>query len=293
MRIMSDKQFFGKILVPVDGSHSCLHAKMLAVSIAKKFKSKVTVVHCASHEFMHPELKAQYQLPRSILHKIDEAYLQAGKKIIRNAEEMFKEAGIDVDARLVTYEDPAEFILELVKDEGYDLVIIGNRAGNQSERYSLGSVTEKVARHAECPVLIVKKKPKVKKLLTAVDGSKYADKALEYAVQLAKNYNANLALIHVEEDKLIRVGGPQVEDCVGTVGECILKDAATKLEGVPFDRKLEYGSPAEVIIKVAKKADVDIIVVGSRGLSSVRRFLLGSVSDDISMHARNSVLIVR
>jgi len=293
MRIMSDKQFFGKILVPVDGSHSCLHAKMLAVSIAKKFKSKVTVVHCASHEFMHPELKAQYQLPRSILHKIDEAYLQAGKKIIRNAEEMFKEAGIDVDARLVTYEDPAEFILELVKDEGYDLVIIGNRAGNQSERYSLGSVTEKVARHAECPVLIVKKKPKVKRILIAVDGSKYADKALEYAVQLAKNYNANLALIHVEEDKLIRVGGPQVEDCVGTVGECILKDAATKLEGVPFDRKLEYGSPAEVIIKVAKKADVDIIVVGSRGLSSVRRFLLGSVSDDISMHARNSVLIVR
>jgi nucleotide-binding universal stress UspA family protein len=293
MRIMSNKSFFRKILVPVDGSHSCLHAKMLAVSIAKKFKSKVTVVHCASHEFMHPELKAQYQLPHSILHKIDEAYLQAGKKIIRNAEEMFKEAGIDVDARLVTFEDPAEFILEIVKDEGYDLVVIGNRAGNQSARYSLGSVTEKVARHAECPVLIVKKKPKVKKLLTAVDGSKYADKALEYAIQLAKNYNASLALIHVEEDKLIRVGGPQVEDCVGTVGECILKDAATKVEGVSFDKKLEYGSPAEVIIKVAKKADVDIIVMGSRGLSSVRRFLLGSVSDDISMHARSSVLIVK
>jgi nucleotide-binding universal stress UspA family protein len=293
MRIMSDKQFFGKILVPVDGSHSCLHAKMLAVSIAKKFKSKVTVIHCASHDFMHPELKAQYQLPHSILHKIDEAYLQAGKKIIRNAEEMFKEAGIEVDTKLVSYEDPAEFILQLVKDKGYDLVIIGNRAGNQSERYSLGSVTEKVARHAECPVLIVKKKPKVKKLLTAVDGSKYADKALEYAVQLAKNYNADLALVHVEEDRLIRVGGPQVEDCVGTVGECILKDAATKLEGVSFDKKLEYGSPAEVIIKVAKKADVDIIVVGSRGLSSIGRFLLGSVSDDISMHARSSVLIVR
>jgi nucleotide-binding universal stress UspA family protein len=293
MRIMSGKQFFGKILVPVDGSHSCLHAKMLAISIARKFKSKVTVVHCVSHEFMHPELKAQYQLPHSILHRIAEAYLQAGKKIIRNAEEMFKEAGIDVDARLVTFEDPAEFVLEIVKDEGYDLVVIGNRAGNQSERYSLGSVTEKVARHAECPVLIVKKKPKVKKLLTAVDGSKHADKALEYAVQLAKNYNANLALIHVEEDKLIRVGGPQVENCVGTVGECILKDATTKLEGVSFEQKLEYGSPAEVIIKVAKKADVDIIVVGSRGLSSVRRFLLGSVSDDISMHARNSVLIVR
>jgi len=293
MRIMSNNNFFRKILVPVDGSHSCLHAKMLASSIARKFKSKVTVVHCASHEFMHPELKAQYQLPHSILHKIDEAYLQAGKKIIRNAEEMFREAKIDVDARLVSYEDPAEFLLQLVKDEKYDLVVIGNRAEHQSERYSLGSVTEKVARHAECPVLIVKKKPKVESILTAVDGSKYADKALEYAVQLAKNYSANLALVHVEEDKLIRIGGPQVVDCVGTVGECILKDASTKVEGVSFDKMLEYGSPAEVIIKVAKKADVDIIVIGSRGLSSVRRFLLGSVSDDISMHARSSVLIVR
>jgi nucleotide-binding universal stress UspA family protein len=290
---MIDKQFFNTILVPVDGSHSCLHAKMFAVSIAKKMKSKVTVVHVVTHEFMHPELKAQYQLPHSILHRIDEAYLDAGKKIIRNAEEMFREAGIEVDARLVTFEDPAEMILEIVKDEGYDLVVIGNRAEHQSERYSLGSVTEKVARHANCPVLIVKKKPKVKKIITAVDGSKHADKALEYGVHLAKNYSANLALIHVEEDKLIRIGGPQVEDCVGTVGECILKDAATKVEGVPVDKKLEYGSPAESIIKVAKKANVDIIVVGSRGLSSVGRFLLGSVSDDVSMHARSSVLIAR
>jgi len=293
MRIMSNKQFFRKILVPVDGSHSCLHAKMLASSLARKFKSKVTVVHVVSHEFMHPELKAQYRLPHSILHKIDEAYLQAGKKIIRNAEELFREADITVDARLVTYEDPAEFLLQLVKDEKYDLVVIGNRAETQSERYSLGSVTEKIARHAECPVMIVKKKPKVEKIITAVDGSKYAEKALEYAVQLAQKYSSNLALVHVEEDKLIRIGGPQVVDCVGTVGECILKDAATKVQGISFDKMLEYGSPAEIIIKVAKKANVDIIVVGSRGLSSVRRYLLGSVSDDISMHARSSVLIVR
>ena len=290
---MIDKQIFKKILVPVDGSHSCLHAKIFASSIAKKFKSKVTVVHVASHEFMHPELKAQYQLPHSILHKIDEAYLEIGKKIIRNAEEMFKEANIDVDARLVSYEDPAEFILQLIKDEGYDLVVIGNRAEHQSERYSLGSITEKVARHAECPVLIVKKKPKVAKILAAVDGSKYADKAVEYAVQLARNYSANLALVHVEEDKLVSIGGPQVVDCLGTVGECILKDAATKAQGLTFDKMLEYGSPAEILIKVAKKANVDIIVVGSRGLSSVRRYLLGSVSDDISMHARSSVLIIR
>lgn len=290
---MIDKELFKKILVPVDGSHSCLHAKMFAVSIAKKYNSKVTVVHVASHEFMHPELKAQYQLPHSILHKIDDAYLEAGKKIIRNAEELFREAKVEVDAQLVTFEDPAEYLLELIKEKKYDLVVIGNRAETQSERYSLGSVTEKVARHSVCPVLIVKHRPRVKKILAAVDGSRHAEKALEYAVSLSKNYRSDLALLHVEEDKLVRIGGPQVVDCLGTVGECILKDAAKKVEGVSFDKMLEYGSPAEIIIKVAKKADVDIIVVGSRGLSSVRRYLLGSVSDDISMHARSSVLIVK
>lgn len=290
---MLDKQIFKRILVPVDGSHSCLHAKMFTSSIARKFNSKVTVVHVVSHEFMHAELKAQYQLPHSILHKIDEAYLEAGKKIIRNAEEMFREARISVDARLVTHEDPAEYLLELVKNEKFDLVVIGNRADSQSERYSLGSVTEKIARHAECPVLIVKKKPKVQNLLVAVDGSKYAEKALEFAAQLAKVYSAKLALVHVEEDKLIRLGGPQVVDCLGTVGECILKDAATKVQNIAFDKILEYGTPAEIIIKIAKKANVDIVVVGSRGLSSIRRYLLGSVSDDISMHARSSVMIIR
>lgn len=295
INMMDNQQFFRKILVPVDGSHSCLHAKMLASSIAHKFGSKVTVVHVVSHEFMHPELKAQYQLPPSVLHRIDESYLEAGKKIIRNAKELFTEAKIDVEARLVTFEDPAEYILEIVKDEGYDLVVIGNRAEHQAERYSLGSVSEKVARHADCPVLIVKRKPKPKlgKILVAVDGSKYADQAIEYAVQLTKKYSAKLALLHVEEDKLIRIGGPQVVDCVGTIGECILKDASTKTKGVKFDKLLEIGSPAETIIKVAKKGNIDLIVVGSRGLSSVRRFLLGSVSDDISLHARSSVLIAR
>lgn len=290
---MDGEQFFKKILVPVDGSHSCLHAKLLASLIAKKFNSKVTVVHVITHEFMHPELKAQYQLPPSIMQRIDDTYLEAGKKILRNAEQLFTETGIDVDARLLKYEDPAESVLKLVKDEMYGLVVIGNRAENQSERYSLGSVTEKVARHAECPVLIVKKKPKLKKILVAVDGSKHADRALEYAVALARNYKASLALLHVEEDKLVRIGGPQVVDCVGTVGECILKDASTKAAGMSFDKLLKFGSPAETIIKVAQKANVDLIVVGSRGLSSVQRFLLGSVSDDISMHSRSSVLIVK
>ena len=279
---MNDQHFFRNILVPVDDSRSCFHAKKLASLIASKFKSKVTAVHVTTHECMHPELKAQYRLPPAILHRIEEAYLKSGKKILRKAEDLFREDGIEIDSRLITCEDPAESVIELVKDEGYDLVIIGNRAGHQSERYALGSVTEKIARHAECTVFIVKKKTLLEKILVAVDGSKHADRALEYSVQLAKKFRVG-----------IRLGGPQVLDCIGTVGECILENASKKIPRVAFGRFLKYGNPAETIIKMAQKGNIDLIVVGSRGLSSVKRFLLGSVSDDISMHAKSSVLIVR
>jgi nucleotide-binding universal stress UspA family protein len=200
---------------------------------------------------------------------------------------------IEVDARLVTYKDPAEFVLELVKNEGYDLVIIGNRAKNQSERYSLGSVTEKITRHAECTVFIVKKKVIFDKILVAVDGSKHADMALDYAVQLAKKFRLNLALLHVEDDDLVRIAGPQVLDCIGTIGESILEHTTSKIRGLSVRKFLKYGNPAETIIKMAQKGNVDLIVLGSRGVSSVKRYLLGSVSDDISIHARSSVLIVR
>ena len=91
--------------------------------------------------------------------------------------------------------------------------------------------------------------------------------------------------------------GLEVEDCLGTVGEMYFgKDAATKAQGLSFDKVMEYMVVLHrntEVIKVSEKVNVDIIVVGSIGLSSVRRDLLGSVSDDISMHSRSSVLTVR
>jgi nucleotide-binding universal stress UspA family protein len=283
------KLYFRKLLVPVDGSHSCLRAKELAVSIAKKFGSKVTVIHVISHDFMHPELKAHYQLPSLILHELDKSYLKAGRKIIRAAEELFREEGIEVKTELIRHEDPAEQILRMIKEFKYDLVIIGNISETQAERYSLGSVAEKVSIYAKCPVLIAKKKTRIKKLLVAVDGSEQADKALEYALQIGQRYKAKITLLHVGEAELFRLE-PKV---TREVGERILNDAATKIKEVDFDVRLEFGNPAQIILKVAKQEDYDLIVLGSRGISSVRRFLLGSVSADVSMHAQRSVLIVR
>ena len=286
---MASQNYFKNLLVPVDGSISCLRAKQLAALIAKKFQSKVAVVHVVSHDFMHPELKAHHQLPALVLHELDRVYLRAGKKILRHAEELFLDEGISVETELIKAEDPAEIILEMAEERGYDLIIIGNRAKTQHERFALGSVTEKVSMYAPCPVLITKQKTEIRRLLVAIDGSAQANKALDHAVAIAKNFGAKITLLHVEESKLFDLK-PEIAK---KVGEEILLEAESRLEGVSFDKSLKPGDPVEIILKMAWLGNFDLIVMGSRGISSIKRFLLGSVSADVSMHARTSVLLVR
>ena len=286
---MEGESYFKKILVPVDASHSCLHAEELAAAIAKNFKSKVTVIHVVSHDLLHAGLELRYRVPPSVRTEITNWLLQTGKKIVWDAEALFKEEGVEVDARVIEYEDPAETVIRVAKDEEYDLIVMGNRGETEVEVFSLGSMAEKVFRHAECPVLIVKQKTKLSKILVAVDGSESAEKALKYAVQLAKKHKAKVTLLNIGESKLFGFK-PEV---AREVGEHILSDAAAKVKGLKLNTQLEFGNPAETIIEVAEKGNYDFIVVGSRGLSSVKRFFLGSVSDDISHHAKCSVLIVR
>ena len=91
-------------------------------------------------------------------------------KIIRECEAFFEKKGLEVNSKVVENGDPAVTILQIVKG-GYDLVVMGNRGETEVEVFSLGSIAEKVTRHAECSVLIVKKKTTLSKILIAIDGT--------------------------------------------------------------------------------------------------------------------------
>ncbi|HWB69932.1 MAG TPA: universal stress protein, partial [Solirubrobacterales bacterium] len=69
--------------------------------------------------------------------------------------------------------------------------------------------------------------------------------------------------------------------------------ASAKQEGVEVQTQPIEGEPAEAILNVAEKIDADLIVVGNRGMTGARRFLLGSVPNNVSHHAPCSVIIVR
>lgn len=125
------------------------------------------------------------------------------------------------------------------------------------------------------------------KILVRVDGSAYAEKALQQAADLALKHDAKLTLVHVVAKRVYAYRppkGPVVltppEDLGKEEDEIIRKSLEiTKRIGVSADARVVYGNPAEEILRLAASGRFDLIVMGNRGLSGVSAYFLGSVSD--------------
>lgn len=136
----------------------------------------------------------------------------------------------------------------------------------------------------------------ISKILVAVDGSRNADKAFEYASDLAKKVGASLLILHVFEE-LANIGYSIDEEIERNNREMLQKyqSRAKKELTKTFVDVLEAkgNDVAEEILQTADKENIDTIVVGSRGIREAKEFLLGSVSYKVSHYAKRPVIIVR
>lgn len=303
---MNDQQSFKRILVPVDESNGALRAEEYAASIARRFGSNVTVLHVVSDEIVtlttEPELPAwgaryripvrgylKQHIPQTRIREIEEIMRQKGSKILREAEEFFRKEGLKVESKLVEDADTANVIIDEIERGEYGLVVMGNHGASGSETPSLGDIAVKVVRYAEAPVLLVKKRPVLERILVAVDGSPNSLRAVDLSRELALKFNSSITLLNVTRADFPRLN----YDVARRLGKQILSDAASPLIDVSVEKRVEFGNAADVIVEIANEGNYDLTVVGSRGLSRVKRFLLGSVSDRVSREVNGSVLVVR
>lgn len=139
---------------------------------------------------------------------------------------------------------------------------------------------------------------KYSKILVPTDGSSYALLAGRHAVYLAKSLGASVISLNVMETDMAFHSGIHYADEVVQLEKSGLK-ATTGIKelcagaGVESKELVIRGSPATTILKVADEEKVDLIVMGTVGMSAVERVLLGSVSGKVSHHARCPVLLVR
>ena len=145
----------------------------------------------------------------------------------------------------------------------------------------------------------------VGKLLIATDGSKFSNRAVDYAIDLAKQLQYEVIALYVMNLKHFEIyalahhddiTGYEDEDVkLKKEGEDALAYVTQKgaEAGVPATVKLLRGYPPEQIMKIAKDEGVNMIVVGHLGRTGIDRILLGSVSEAVVRNAPCPVLVVR
>ena len=138
-------------------------------------------------------------------------------------------------------------------------------------------------------------------ILLATDGSPCALRAAAVAAAIAGNFSARLTLLNVYEP-IVTVGpyggtiSAGMDDTyIAETQDYALTPAGRIADqsGVAYQCRREIGQPVEEIVRVAAEERCDLIVLGSRGLSSFKSFLIGSVSDGVTHHAHCPVLIVK
>jgi nucleotide-binding universal stress UspA family protein len=141
-------------------------------------------------------------------------------------------------------------------------------------------------------------------IVVGTDGSETARKAVEEAIDLAKSIGATVCLVSAYEpiphSRLKDEARQAPDDLQWMINpredvDATLSDAAdfVREAGLDVETFAREGDPADAILDVAEERGADLIVVGNKGMTGARRFLLGSVPNKISHHAPCSVLIIR
>jgi len=137
-------------------------------------------------------------------------------------------------------------------------------------------------------------------LAIAVDGSETALQAVRQGIALVRGgLNARLALLHVQEPATLLELATQDSDLIAgaamDAGEDLLAAAEALVQAaqVPFTSEIALGEPATVLLDLAESLNATMLIIGARGLGTLRRALMGSVSQAVLNRANLPVLIVK
>jgi nucleotide-binding universal stress UspA family protein len=191
-------------------------------------------------------------------------------------------------------------ILRAAESVNAGAIVIGGRM-NQADAHVSGGIAERVTRHGDCPVLVVRPSP-AGKVLAATDFSDPSMPAIAAGAEEASRLHTDLAIIHAID--ILPLMMPAFEGVVYPVlptdaDDQIKRASQRELDACVrrFKAKggglLRQGSAAEAILETATALPAQLIVVGTHGRTGLRRLALGSVAEAVLRASPCSVLVVR
>jgi len=284
---------FKNILFATDFSEVSQHALLHALAMAKRYDSKLTVLHVAPPETQTPipmdpvPLESDWQKKKAAvslarLEDFEPLHMYPHETVLKQGNPWLEMSGT-------------------IEDKGIDLIVLGTHGRGVIGTLILGSVAEQVLRHATCPVLTIGPdvapslvdREQLSHILFATDFSEGSLLALPYALSLAEENNAELTLMHVMEE---------LQPLPVKYSKELLADYRQRLwDLVPEDANLwckpqvavEFGEAAGSIVREAHDRQVDLIVMGVHRGGTVVSHLPWTVVHSVVRHARCPVLTTR
>jgi len=260
-----------RILCPVDFSRSSVDAFNYAASFANKLGAKITLIH------VMPSLNT---MPISgsarDIDLIETTLMEEKIKREQHLHKLSKRKPL-VTQTIIKEGSSYEEIVNFAELEAFDLIVLGATGISEIVETPLGSTALKVARKAQCSVLVVKQKreARIKKILVPTDFSKYASYAFKFAYALQHTFNAKTHLLHVIDYWEYSGKSAQLLNAV----KRYLENEAKKLNHEVETRLVINTDIVTAVRDYCKDKKIDLIVMGTRGTSGFKRLLLGSTSE--------------
>lgn len=285
---------------------------ILAVDGSEHFRAVVELLHDL------PLSEETSITALAVISKRNAALSDALEVVLEQTQKTFHMQGIKVVTELKVG-NPAETINLYADLKSPDLIALGAKGLRATFGILLGGVVQQVLEYSRWPVLIVRAPyAGLRRILLVTDGSVHSQLAVDYLIKFSLPVGSDVRVMHVLPPKpvpdlvtrswpigaemVMPVPPPEIVEAAEKQaegeereGKEILDQTLETLEvaGIEADIVLTRGDSATEIIEYVKEHEIDLVVAGSRGLSQVKGWLLGSVSRKLVHYAGCSVLIVK
>jgi nucleotide-binding universal stress UspA family protein/nitrite reductase/ring-hydroxylating ferredoxin subunit len=250
---------YKRILLGTDGTERAAEAGRVAAALAKAGKAELIVGHVWERR-------------------------EGAEARLATSVDAAKEAGVKkVDSELHGGRPPAEVLMEVAEARDVGLIVV---SGGRGQQVALGEVASRLSHHSPRDLLIVSERPHpgegplYRRVLIATDGSPTADRAARKGYDLAESIGAAVTLVFV--------GHP----ATGT----LITDDTLEMYGpdeVETSIDIRQGEPADEILAAAEEHDADLIVIGNKGMTGVKRFFLSPVPQKVVDRTHRDILVGR
>lgn len=271
-----------KIIVPVDFSEHSEYALEAAASLAKKFNSELIVLH-------------MLELSNAIISSASDTLSQEAVFYLKLAEQKFegfldKSYLKDIEVTpIVKHFKVWSEVNDVAKEHDANLIVMGSQGVSGIKEVLVGSNTEKVVRHSDIPVLVIKHNPILLDFENAVFASDFSEEAVAPYLNAKATFDklgTNMNLVYVNSPGGNFRSSSEIDKKIAN----FLKNADGDLENLDRVNIVSDYSIEKGILNFANVIGADVIAVATHGRKGLSHFFEGSVSEDIANHSTLPVM---